>query len=368
MIIKIGDTMFSKHQIINNNLYLYLDFNYEFSSDFHLKGKEKAETLYENVINYIRNHNIDFKKGIILLVAGGLVIGSLFIKDQNNQINDEIRSSYKYVEHIDVFGNENLKEDIFVPPTNNNQNVSNNITDVPTTSPPVTPKSPTPNTTPPVEVAKSSPPPIVEQPTEPIVTLYRYNGTVEELSLEDYVTGVVAAEMPALFNTEALKAQSVLARTYALKKMDKNQVLKDDVSNQVYKDIGQLKTLWGNNFQTYYSKIREAVDSTKGQYLTYNNDYIETVYHSTSNGKTEDAVVVWGNSFPYLKSVDSHWDLDNSNYLKETIKEFNILSSILGIDFNNETNIEILSRTEGDRVKEVKIDEQILKVQNYVLY
>jgi stage II sporulation protein D len=191
-----------------------------------------------------------------------------------------------------------------------------------------------------------------------MVTLYRYNGTVETISLEDYVVGVVSSEMPAAFNSEALKAQSVLARTYALKRISQNLVLKDTTADQVYKDVNQLKAMWGADFQTYYNKIVNAVSATKGKYLAYNGNYIEAVYHSTSNGQTEDAVAVWGNSYSYLKSVDSHWDLAASSYLRETTKEFSVLSSIIGIDFNATTNIEVLSRTAGNRIGEIRIGDK----------
>ncbi len=165
--------------------------------------------------------------------------------------------------------------------------------------------------------------------------------------------------MPASFNIEALKAQSVLARTYALKRIAANQVLTDTTSTQVYKDQSQLQTLWGSSYQTYYNKIKNAVTTTKGQSLTYNGSYIEAVYHSTSNGQTEDAQTVWGNSYPYLISVDSHWDLQASSYLRETPKDFNIISSILGIPFNEITSIEVLSRTSGNRINQIKIGDVI---------
>ncbi|MFA5408664.1 MAG: SpoIID/LytB domain-containing protein, partial [Bacilli bacterium] len=135
--------------------------------------------------------------------------------------------------------------------------------------------------------------------------------------------------------------------------------LKDDTSSQVYKDEGQLKAIWGDSFQSYYNKIKEAVSATKGEYVAYNGNYIEAVYHSTSNGYTEDAVTVWGNSFPYLVSVDSHWDLEASSYLRETEKEFNVLSSILGLDFNEGTTIEVLSKTSSNRINEIKINDTV---------
>ncbi len=380
--------MFYKHLKISNeeneeeSLYLFVDFDYEFGTDFEFKGKkEKIETIYNKVVNYIKEKKIDFKMGKVFLVVGGLVVGSLFISNyQFNNLKNSFEPKYKYVEQIDIFGENKTVTDIFqkeetIEQTNEskittpivkethetssyqeaatppNKNIIDNVTP-PAPEPPITPIE-----QPPAKVAPA--PPTIPTPAENIVTVYRYNGTVEQIALEDYIVGVVAGEMPASFNSEALKAQSVLARTYALKKIETNQVLKDNTSNQVYKDIGQLKLMWGADFQTYYNKIKNAVSETESQYLTYNGTYIEAVYHSTSNGQTEDAIAVWGNSFPYLKSVDSHWDLDASSYLRETTKEFNILSSIIGLDFNATTNVEVLSKTSGNRIDKIKIGDNI---------
>ena len=97
--------------------------------------------------------------------------------------------------------------------------------------------------------------------------------------------------MPALFNIEVLKAQSILARTYALKAISNNKKLTDTIATPVYKYNNQLKTLWENNYNTYYNKFKRAVNETEGLVITYNGTYIEAIYHSTSNGYTE----IWGN-------------------------------------------------------------------------
>ena len=93
-----------------------------------------------------------------------------------------------------------------------------------------------------------------------------------ELDLEDYVKGVLAGEMPVYFDSEALKAQAVAARTYALKRINKNNVydVVDTVMNQVYLDNETLKQNWGSNNQKNTKKINEAVDNTQGEYVDYN--------------------------------------------------------------------------------------------------
>ena len=59
-----------------------------------------------------------------------------------------------------------------------------------------------------------------------------------------------------------------------------------------------MKNKWGNSFNTYYNKIKNAVENTNGEYLCYNGNYIEALYHSTNNGKTESSLDVFGNYYP----------------------------------------------------------------------
>lgn len=131
---------------------------------------------------------------------------------------------------------------------------------------------------------------------------------------EDYIKGVVAAEMPVSFEMEALKAQAVAARTYAIKHYDGR-----DPKNlyQAYVSIEDMKKNWGSNFEKNYKKISDAVDSTRGETIKYNNEMIEAVFHSTSAGLTENSENVWANSLPYLKSVDSHVDEQAPNFQQQ---------------------------------------------------
>lgn len=368
--------MFSKHVIINDKeedtLFLFIDLSSEFSVDFNIKNQqEKIKNIYHKVTKYIRDQKINFNKGKVFLVVGSIIIGTLLIS--NLEYPNKEKTDYQYVEAINLF--QKPAENKETPSTESSTiqeektsitKESNESKQETTTSSEkevskssITSSPQTTNSAPTQEATSSGQ---AEQPTttnETMVTVYRSNGTVEQITLENYIIGVVAAEMPASFNIEALKAQSVLARTYALKRMAANQVLTDTTSTQVYKDQSQLQTLWGSSYQTYYNKIKNAVTATNGQSLTYNGSYIEAVYHSTSNGQTEDAQAVWGNSYPYLISVDSHWDLQASSYLRETPKDFNIISSILGIPFNETTSIEVLSRTSGNRINQIKIGDVI---------
>ena len=133
-------------------------------------------------------------------------------------------------------------------------------------------------------------------------------GEIKNIELEDYIVGVVAGEMPASFNEEALKAQSIASRTYAMYKMKNSNGTYDlvtDKTNQVYITEDKMKSLWQENFDYYFEKIKRAVYDTKDLIMTYNGDIILSLYFARSNGKTEDAISVFGSNQEYLKSVES---------------------------------------------------------------
>ncbi len=105
----------------------------------------------------------------------------------------------------------------------------------------------------------------------------------ENIPFEDYIIGVVGAEMPISFEDEALKAQAVAARTYAYKRIeDINKPVDYKSIGQAYNSIEEMKNKWGNNFDTYYNKVKNAVYGTQGIIMTYDNEPIEAVFHSTS--------------------------------------------------------------------------------------
>lgn len=145
------------------------------------------------------------------------------------------------------------------------------------------------------------------------------NGEIEEMSVEDYLFSVVAAEMPALYETEALKAQTVAAYTYAMRKAeasDKDYDITDDSSvDQAFTPPEKAREKWGENADTYEEKIRSAVKSVLYKTVTYNGELILAAYHAISSGKTENAADIWGGGYSYLVSVESTGDKLSPNYL-----------------------------------------------------
>lgn len=184
------------------------------------------------------------------------------------------------------------------------------------------------------------------------------------IPIEDYVTGVVAAEMPSEFNIEALKAQALTARTFVVAKLTNppgdlpsEAVVTDTIQDQVYKDKDQLKKTWGKSFEKKYAKIEEAVNSTAGQILTYDGNPIYASFFSTSNGYTENSEDYWENAAPYLRSVESPWDVDSPKYEDKasfTVQEF---EQKLGVTLPGDGSIgTIKNLTEGKRVAEASVN------------
>ncbi len=191
------------------------------------------------------------------------------------------------------------------------------------------------------------------------------DGTITNISLEDYIVGVVSAEMPASFETEALKAQAVAARTFAMYKKNTRQNLDYDlvigVSDQAYKDNRTLLKQWGLSFFQNYLKIRDAVKETQGEVVTYNGEIINAFYFSMSNGYTENSELVFSESLPYLKSVESSWD-------NETLDNYEVTKTISKTDFCNKLeiscdniNIENIEKSDSGHVNSITINGVTLK-------
>lgn len=131
------------------------------------------------------------------------------------------------------------------------------------------------------------------------------------VTMADYLPGVLAGEMPALFESEALKAQAVAARTYILYRMahptdnhPEAPVCNDSSCCKDYLTETDLREKWGKNFEDYYEKMSTAVRETDGQYLQYAGQPIQAVFHSSSSGQTQASGDIW-NDCPYLLSVES---------------------------------------------------------------
>ncbi len=181
------------------------------------------------------------------------------------------------------------------------------------------------------------------------------NNNLLELNLEDYIVGVVAGEMPASFSKEALKAQAVASRTYAMYQMENNKVLEITTDDQVYNTIDEMKNKWNTNFEVYYNKVQEAVKETKNLIMKKNNKVFKSFYFAMSNGYTEDSKAVFGEN--NIQSVESPWDNETLNkFTVETKYTQEELKRLLKEETIN--IIEILSRDKTNRVESIKVNDK----------
>ena len=196
------------------------------------------------------------------------------------------------------------------------------------------------------------------------------DGQVSETTMADYLWSVVAAEMPASFEEEALRAQAVCARTYSLWKLrakshqaEGADICADSTCCQAYISPQDAAQRWGEGAAgRYTAKIAAAVADTNGQVLTYDGAPIQAVFFSSASGATEDAAAVWGKALPYLVSVDSPEGDEVPNYrstvtltaeqVKKTVGEAG-----LDCDLSGEPSgwFQNLTRTASGRVDSVEL-------------
>lgn len=204
-----------------------------------------------------------------------------------------------------------------------------------------------------------------------IKLLHKDTEKIEEINLDEYLYGVVSAEMPASFEEEALKAQAVVARTYTIYKIvnndgkhDEADICDDSTCCQAWISKEDRLEKWKEEErEEYWNKIVNAVNSTAGKIITYEGEPINAFFHSNSGGTTEAPINVWGGSgYPYLQSVSTSGEDAYSQYSSEaefTKEEFEEkikkLHSDFKIDYKEKDCIKIEEYTEGNRVKNVKI-------------
>ncbi len=170
---------------------------------------------------------------------------------------------------------------------------------------------------------------------------------INEINLEDYIKGVVAGEMGSSWEIEALKAQAVAARTYALFQMQNSPSnkqlryhLTSSVLHQVYKGV------------SISENIKKAVEETKGEVILYEGKPIIAYYHSTSGGITEDASEVFSRGYPYLMPLETTSELSPYHIWERKIPVLEIegATQLKGI-----LDMKVESYTVSNRVKDLKI-------------
>lgn len=291
--------MFYRHVKLNVNgeevLYLYLTNAYEFGQDLRNTKKEESNTNISNrILNYLKNRAITFNGNKIYLVVDDIIVGSLTLKDipQYEEIIKDYVPSYQKLK-------KGKKQDTAM------------------------------------------------------IVLEKEDKSLQTMPLRDYLLGVLSSTILPTFPMESLKAQAIICRTYALKKMMEEHKIKGKNAFQIYHSMGYYKLLWGKDYSDYVERLTQAIDETKGQFLCYQDKLIEPVYHTVSNGRTEASDET--EKHPFLSSVASIWDLDCPIFMKTYEKTLEEVASRLNVSKDEVKEITILELTNTNRVKKVQV-------------
>lgn len=203
-----------------------------------------------------------------------------------------------------------------------------------------------------------------------INVLHTKTNYIEEMKLDDYLYGVVSAEMPVDFEMEALKAQAVVARTYTIYKIVNNagkhegaNICDNSACCQAWITKEERWAKWEENSRkSNWNKIMQAVNETAGKIITYDNSPINAFFHSNSGGTTEIPINVWGGSgYPYLQIVQTSGENNYKQYNSEVILNKQELIDKLkskypdiNIDFSQPDCINIIEKTDSGRVRTIK--------------
>ena len=199
--------------------------------------------------------------------------------------------------------------------------------------------------------------------TEVLTIKVEDEGKVYEMDFEEYVLCVLRKEVPASYEREALKAQAVAIRSYALRKIKSGAHENADVCTSFAHCMAYLshqgaKEKWGDKFEEINNKYEKAVKETKNQVLEYGGEVANTVFFAISSGRTENAFDVWGGNVPYLVSVDSSEDINSNGFESNVEVSENEFKEKLGIE---KISVGSIERGEGGGVKNICISGKIFK-------
>lgn len=207
------------------------------------------------------------------------------------------------------------------------------------------------------------------------------SGRLVTMGLERYIMGVVAAEVPASFGFEALKAQAIVARTYAVKRMRAfggrgcerypgADICTDPAHDQAWASDEQLRSRWGFfGYRRWWSRVEQAVLETRGVVVCWNGQPIDPVYHSTCGGITEDSEQVWDHKIPYLRSVTDPFCAHSPHSHTVTRMSYQLLAAKLGPSApalaaaagpRGTGGVQVLEKSPSGRVKKLRLGDVVL--------
>ena len=180
----------------------------------------------------------------------------------------------------------------------------------------------------------------------------KMDGQVYQVELDDYLLGVVAGEIPASYEKEAIKAQVVASRTYVYSRLLN---VDNTTASQVYLTQEQMKASWKGQYEEYKEKIQDAIQQTKGEIMTYQGECISALFYNSSNGMSENVENYFSSDHKdYLVSVDSHWDEQyDSSFTRQKVYTEKQLNQIYGKFVYQD-----ITYYPSGRVKTIKINQK----------
>lgn len=190
-------------------------------------------------------------------------------------------------------------------------------------------------------------------------------GKVADIDTLEYLVGVVAAEMPASYNTEALKAQAVASFSYLMWVRENADnpdydITSDSETHQGYLTQEEMKEKWGDKYDTYKSRIYEAVSAVYGEYLTYKNEAALALYHAISPGMTQGSKEVWESELPYIKPKAAPGDSLSPDYDSSLSVPCRKIREVFSVesDISDSELLDISALSDTSFVKEIAIGEK----------
>jgi len=196
---------------------------------------------------------------------------------------------------------------------------------------------------------------------------------MQKIPLEEYLTGMLAATIPAEYEMETLKAQAIILRSFCMNQMKKEngeKVIYDDLIKEYYMEAIQYHEVWKENADNYYEKIQKAVEETKGVIIVCNGDIVEPPFCRMSNGTTRDITeyVIHKGNYPHMKTVVCDNDkmaMEYIQYVKIPMKEFEEKIMKMISEGNEKLEKLTLYRDTGDYVKEIQVGEKRIEGENF---
>ncbi len=282
--------MFYRYEIkdVGNEdvLYLYLTMAYEFSKELGINASD--DDIKRRTRNFVKNNNIDFKGHKAFLVIDGIIVKTVDLEEEEEEI-EVIKEDHDYSD------------------------------------------------------------------AHYLVTVELDDHIVVELTLKEYLLGVLATNANMEMELETLKSLAILYRTYAFKEMDEEKKIMAVNRFQIYKPLSYYKLAWIKDYNSTYHKLLRAVEETDREFVVYDDHYITPFVHICSNGYTSVDP-----AYLYLESRPSLWDYASPQFMKITDYNYEQLEGIFNIKKEEFTNMEILSTFPNNRIKEIKVGNEIM--------